>query len=116
MSKKSAQLSAFVLIWMSAALLSGCGGESKDAKLGQIFMDCQLSAHSALEASTATLTDEQRHFALGASVENCLKESGLKPASADGGECLESPQSPEDGKAFVKPIQKCWQNLKASKS
>lgn len=115
MRRKSAQLSAFVLL-LNAAFLSGCGGETKDAKMSQIFTDCQMNAHSELEASTAILTDEQRHFALGASVEKCLKSSGLLPLSdAQSGECYETPQSPGDGHGFVKPVQKCWTNPGAAK-
>ncbi|HXY57041.1 MAG TPA: hypothetical protein VEH76_00505 [Methylocystis sp.] len=108
MRKKSAQLSASIFM-LSATLLSGCGGESKDARLSQIFTECQLSAHTELEASTATLNDEQRHFALGASVEKCLKNSGLQPLNdAKSGDCYETPENPEDGAGFVKPMQKCW--------
>ncbi|HYA79839.1 MAG TPA: hypothetical protein VED87_02770 [Methylocystis sp.] len=115
MRKKSAQLSAFALL-LSAALLSACGGESKDPKMSQIFTDCQMSAHSELEASTASQSDEQRHFALGASVEKCLQANGLAPLSdAQSGDCYEAAQTPEEGKGFVKPMQKCWTNPKAAK-
>ncbi|HMK89759.1 MAG TPA: hypothetical protein VK446_09030 [Methylocystis sp.] len=99
----------------SLTLLSGCEGEGGDPAMGQIMMDCQLNAHNALE--TSTLSDEQRHFAVGEQVEHCLKEMGLQPLSAAGNDatCFEAPNSPDDGKGFIKPLQKCWKNPKASK-
>ena len=114
MPHKSAQVSTFALI-MSAALLSACGGESKDDVMGQIITECQLNAHTAMENSP--LTDEKKHFALGAYVEECLRESGLQALDIPQGDatCFEAPRSTDDTKGFVKPLQKCWKNTKSSK-
>jgi hypothetical protein len=86
--------------------LSGCNSEQKDDALGGIITECQLAAHGALESSTAD--GEKKHFELGAYVENCLKGGGLKPNPQNDDSCVETPQSAEDGAAFVKPLQKCW--------
>ena len=110
MHHKPTRLSAFVIVG-SAALLSGCGSEPKDEVMGQIITDCQLGAHTALEGST--LTDEKKHFALGEFVERCLKENGLQASNAES--CFEIPKSTEDGKGFIKPLQKCWKHSKSLK-
>jgi hypothetical protein len=115
MFHKSALASACVLL-ASTALLSACGSESKDEVLGGIITECQLNAHGLLEG--LDLTDEKKHFALGEHVEQCLRKSGLQPSNltqADGS-CLETPKSAEDGKGFVKPLQKCWERIKSSKN
>ncbi|MGO9427499.1 hypothetical protein [Rhodoblastus sp.] len=114
MHPKSAQVSAFAFI-MSAAMLSGCGGEQKDEMMGQIFTECQLNAHTAMEISP--LTGEKKRFALGAYVEECLNGSGLQPSDIAQGDatCFESPQPTDDVKGFIKPLLKCWKNPKASK-
>jgi len=114
MPSKSVQISGFVFL-ASLALLAGCSKEAKDDVMGQIITDCQLSAHSAME--TSNIADEKRHSALGAFVEKCLKESGLQPSdvSKSDSSCFEAPTSAEDGKGFIKPLQKCWKNTRASK-
>lgn len=115
MCPKSALISAFFFMG-SAALLSGCGGESKDEMIGGIITECQLNAHGAMEA--LDLTDEKKHFALGEYVEQCLKGNGLQPsnvAQADGS-CFEAPKSTEYGKGFIKPLQKCWKKINSSKN
>jgi len=115
MYHNSAQISAFVFM-LSAALLSGCGSGANDEVIGQIMTDCQLNAHNAME--TSPLSDEKRHFAIGENVERCLRESGLQPSNVAQGDesCFETPKSTEDGKGFIKPLQKCWKNIKSSKN
>ncbi len=115
MHLQAARKSAFILI-MSAALLSGCGKETKDDALGQIITDCQLNVHGDME--TSTLPDEKKHFAIGGAVEKCLKASGLQPVEVAQGDnsCVETPSTPENGAAFIKPLQKCWKNARSSKN
>jgi hypothetical protein len=110
MRHDSILIAAFVLAG-SAALLSGCGSESKDSAMGEIITECQMNAHGSLEGTE--LNDEKKHFALGEYVEKCLRRNGLEPL--DDPSCAEAPQSAEDGKSFIKPIQKCWKSTKGSK-
>jgi hypothetical protein len=107
---------SFIVMITSIALLSGCGREAKDEVMGQIITDCQLTAHSAME--TLPLTDERKHFAIGEYVEKCMKEGGLQPLNVTQGDnaCFETPTSTEDGKGFIKPLQKCWKNKRSSTS
>jgi hypothetical protein len=116
MHRNSSRLSIFAFI-IGTALLSGCGGESKDKDdvMGQIFTECQLDAHTAMENSP--LAGEKKRFALGAYVEECLKGSGLQPLDIVQGDttCFEAPQATDDAKGFIKPLQKCWKNPKSSK-
>jgi len=58
------------------------------------------------------LADEKKHVAIGAYVERCLREGGLQPQTDDS--CVETPQSAEDGKSFIKPLKKCWKYSKSS--
>jgi hypothetical protein len=114
MHPNSTQIFAFMFM-ASIALLSGCGSESKDEVMGNIITDCQFNAHNAID--TAPLNDEKKHFVIGDKVERCLKEKGLQPiqdAQVDGA-CFETPTSTENGKGFIKPLQKCWKNSKSSK-
>jgi hypothetical protein len=116
MHRNSSRVSVFAFI-ISGALLSGCGGESKDKDevMGQIFTECQMNAHTAMENSP--LTGENKRFALGAYVEECFRASGLQPLDIAQGDttCFEAPQPTDDTKGFVKPLQKCWKNPKSSK-
>ena len=116
MHGNSSRVSIFAFV-ISAALLSGCGGESKDKDdvMGQILTECQLDAHGVMENSP--LVGEKKRFALGAYVEECLKGSGLQPLDIVQGDttCFEAPQATDDAKGFIKPLQKCWKNTKASK-
>ncbi|MEF3367591.1 hypothetical protein V3H18_13710 [Methylocystis sp. 9N] len=114
MYHKPARMCGFVFV-SSAILLSACGGGEKDETLGRLITECQMAAHYAMTDSS--LTDEKKHFAIGEYVERCLKEGGLQPVSDTQGDesCVEKPRSSEDGKTFIKPLQKCWKNLKSSK-
>jgi hypothetical protein len=114
MYHNSAQIAGFVFI-LSATLLSACGSGEKDEALGQIITDCQMAAHNA--TADSPLTDEKKHFAIGEHVERCLKEGGLQPSNVTQGDesCFETPKSTEDGKGFIKPLQKCWKYIKSSK-
>jgi hypothetical protein len=114
MRHESTRIAAFLVI-VSAGLVAGCGQGAKDDLVGQIITDCQLSAHSAMEGTV--LTDEKKHFALGALVEKCLKESGLQPSGLSGRDdsCVEVPKSTDEGQEFTKPLQKCWRNTRSSK-
>ena len=109
MYPKPAQICGFVFM-SSAISLSACGSGEKDEALGRLITDCQMSAHYALADSP--LTDERKHVAIGEYVERCLKEGGLQPEADES--CVESPQSAEDGKSFVKPLKKCWKYSKSS--
>jgi hypothetical protein len=115
MYHNSAPITAFVFMAI-AVILSGCGSEKKDEVLGLIIIDCQLNAHNAMDSSP--LTDEKKHFAIGEYVERCLKENGLQPFNVKQGDesCFETPKSTEEGKGFIKPLQKCWNNVRSSKS
>ncbi|MGD9544761.1 MAG: hypothetical protein AB7F41_06995 [Methylocystis sp.] len=104
MYPKPVRIYGFILI-SSALSLSACGsGDKQDEALGRLITDCQMSAHYAMTDST--LTDEKKHVAIGEYVERCLREGGLQPQTDES--CTETPQSPEDGKSFVKPLKKCW--------
>jgi hypothetical protein len=111
---RRASIFAFI---MSAALLSACGDASKDKDevMGQIFTECQMNAHTAMENSP--LTGEKKRFALGAYVEECFRGSGLQPLDIAQGDttCFEAPQPTDDTKGFVKPLQECWKNTKSPK-
>ncbi len=114
MHHHSTKLSVLVFV-TGVFLLSGCGREAKDDVMGQIITDCQLAGHSAME--TSPLTDERKHFAIGEYVEKCMKEGGLQPSALPEGDnsCFEAPTSSEDGKGFIRPLQKCWKNTRSSK-
>jgi hypothetical protein len=47
-----------------------------------------------------------------------MKEGGLQPLNVTQGDnaCFETPTSTEDGKGFIKPLQKCWKNKRSSTS
>ncbi|KAF0136130.1 MAG: hypothetical protein FD139_2084 [Methylocystaceae bacterium] len=104
-----AQIYRFVFM-SSAISLSACGSGEKDEALGRLITDCQMSAHYAMADSS--LTDEKKHVAIGGYVERCLKEGGLQPQADES--CVETPQSAEDGKSFVKPLKKCWKYSKSA--
>ena len=110
MRHKRTELAAFGLT-LCVAALSGCGKDAKDEAMGQLITDCQMRAHSAMENST--LSDEKKHFALGAFVERCLKENGLQ--ASDSASCFEPSKSSEEGAGFIKPLQQCWKNTRSSK-
>ncbi|MFO1102174.1 MAG: hypothetical protein U1E20_04635 [Methylocystis sp.] len=95
---------------LGAISLSACGSGEKDEALGRLITDCQMSAQYAMADSP--LTDEKKHVAIGAYVERCLRDGGLQPQLDDS--CVETPQSAEDGKSFVKPLKKCWNYSKSS--
>ena len=98
-------------VFMSSAIsLSACGSGEKDEALGRLITDCQMSAHYAMADSH--LTDEKKHVAIGEYVERCLREGGLQPQTDES--CVETPQSAEGGKSFVKPLKKCWKYSKSS--
>jgi hypothetical protein len=114
MYSNSSKIFAFMLM-VDVTFLSGCGSGSNDEVMGNIIMDCQFSAHNAIDA--APFNDEKKHFVIGENVERCLKEKGLQPihdASVDSA-CFEASTSTENGKGFIKPLQKCWKNSKYSK-
>lgn len=100
---KPERIIGFVLV-CSAISLSACGSGDKDEALGRLITDCQMSAHYAMTDSS--LSDEKKHVAIGEYVERCLKEGGLQPKTDES--CVETPQSAEDGKSFVKPLKQCW--------
>ena len=114
MYPNSAKIFAFMLM-VGITFISGCGSGSKDEVMGNIIMDCQFSAHNAIDA--APFNDEKKHFVIGENVERCMKENGLQPiqdAQVDGA-CFETSTSAENGNGFIKPLQKCWKNRKSSK-
>jgi hypothetical protein len=113
MYPNSAKIFAYIFI-ASITFLSGCESGSKDEVMGNIIMDCQFSAHNAIDA--APFNDEKKHFVIGENVERCLKGKGLQPIQDDrvDGACFETPMSTENGKGFVKPLQKCWKISKSS--
>jgi hypothetical protein len=102
---------------MSAALLSACGDSQKDKDdvMGGIISECQMNAHTNME--DASNAGGKKHFALGAYVEKCLREGGLQPVEIAQGDttCFEAPESTDDVKGFIKPLQKCWKRTGSSK-
>jgi hypothetical protein len=80
MYPNSAKIFAYIFI-ASITFLSGCESGSKDEVMGNIIMDCQFSAHNAIDA--APFNDEKKHFVIGENVERCLKEKGLQPIQDD---------------------------------
>jgi hypothetical protein len=107
MYPKPTQIWGFIL---GAISLSACGSGEKDEALGRLFTDCQMSAQYAM--ADLPPTGEKKHAAIGAYVERCLREGGLQPQADES--CIETPQSAEDGKSFVKPLKKCWKYGKSS--
>ncbi len=107
---------SMIALAIGAVSLSACGeAKDNDVAMGQIFTDCQLDAHGAMESSP--LTAEKRRFTIGANVEECLKANGLQPAPSAPGDadCFEAPAPADGGKGFFKPLRKCWINTRAPK-
>jgi hypothetical protein len=109
MYPKPTQIWGFVFV-SGAISLSACGSGENDEALGRLILDCHMSAQYAMADSP--LTGEKKHVAIGEYVERCLRKGGLQPQADDS--CVETPQSAEDGKSFVKPLKKCWQYSKSS--
>ena len=97
------EISLYPIALLLAVGLTSCG--SSDGGKGTIITDCNLAAHQ--EVDGGPMDNANREFTLGKFTNSCLKGKGLKPESDKAG-CLVSPNSADQGEAYVRASQECW--------